>query len=135
MPFIQNVSRKEAVHSAHVDPGEGAFLISINDPDLGPIDPKFAFHETLALFFLDVEESEEKHAPTAEDAEKILAFLRKAKEQNRNVIVHCTAGVCRSGAVVEAGVVMGFDDTGRWRSPNLLLKGLLLQRITEEDIS
>ena len=39
-----------------------------------------------------------------------------------NVIVHCTAGICRSGAVTEIGVQMGFDDVGRYRQPNLLVK-------------
>jgi hypothetical protein len=39
-----------------------------------------------------------------------------------NVVVHCYAGICRSGAVCEVGVMMGFQDTGRFRSPNLLVK-------------
>jgi protein tyrosine phosphatase len=38
------------------------------------------------------------------------------------VIVHCVAGVCRSGAVCEVGVIMGFDDTEVFRSPNMLVK-------------
>ena len=44
-----------------------------------------------------------------------------------NVIVHCVAGVCRSGAVCEIGVMMGFDDTEVFRSPNLLVKHKMMK--------
>jgi hypothetical protein len=39
-----------------------------------------------------------------------------------DVVVHCHAGVCRSGAVCEVGVMMGFQDTYVFRAPNLLVK-------------
>jgi hypothetical protein len=39
------------------------------------------------------------------------------------------AGLCRSGAVCEVGVMMGFDDTERFRSPNLLVKHKLMQAL------
>ena len=44
-----------------------------------------------------------------------------------DVIVHCVAGVCRSGAVCEVGVMMGFDDTEDFRSPNLLVKHKMMK--------
>jgi hypothetical protein len=44
-----------------------------------------------------------------------------------NVIVHCVAGVCRSGAVCEVGVMLGFDDTEAFRSPNLLVKHRMMK--------
>ena len=46
-----------------------------------------------------------------------------------NVVVHCHAGVCRSGAVCEVGVMMGFDDTEVFRSPNLLVKHLMMKSL------
>jgi len=46
-----------------------------------------------------------------------------------NVIVHCAAGICRSGAVVEAGVVLGFDDTQTMRIPNTLVKTSILEQL------
>jgi hypothetical protein len=46
-----------------------------------------------------------------------------------NVIVHCVAGVCRSGAVCEIGVMMGFDDTEAFRSPNLLVKHRMMKHL------
>ena len=44
-----------------------------------------------------------------------------------NVVVHCHAGVCRSGAVAEVGVMMGFADCERFRIPNLLVKHKMMR--------
>jgi hypothetical protein len=55
-----------------------------------------------------------------EQANELVRLLQHALEQRMNVIVHCHAGVCRSGAVCEIGVMLGFDDTEVFRSPNLL---------------
>ena len=46
-----------------------------------------------------------------------------------NVIVHCHAGVCRSGAVAELGVMLGFKDTESFRSPNLLVKHKMMKAL------
>jgi hypothetical protein len=46
-----------------------------------------------------------------------------------NVVVHCFAGICRSGAVTEVGVMMGFEDTGRFRAPNLLVKHRMMRAL------
>jgi hypothetical protein len=46
-----------------------------------------------------------------------------------NVIVHCHAGVCRSGAVCEVGVMLGFNDTEVFRSPNLLVKHRMMRKL------
>ena len=46
-----------------------------------------------------------------------------------NVVVHCYAGICRSGAVCEVGVMMGFNDTERFRSPNLLVKHRMMKAL------
>jgi hypothetical protein len=44
-----------------------------------------------------------------------------------NVVVHCHAGICRSGAVAEVGVMMGFADCERFRIPNLLVKHKMMR--------
>ena len=54
-------------------------------------------------------------------------MLAYAKDNHMNVIVHCHAGVCRSGAVAEIGVAMGFSDTEAFRSPNLLVKHKMMK--------
>ena len=64
---------------------------------------------------------------TYEDAEKIIKFLQDALDNEYNVIVHCTAGVCRSGAVAEVGTVLVFKYTGTYRQPNLMVKRYLMK--------
>jgi predicted protein tyrosine phosphatase len=46
-----------------------------------------------------------------------------------NVVVHCMAGVCRSGAVAEVGVMMGFRDVGRMRIPNVRVKTMMMREL------
>jgi predicted protein tyrosine phosphatase len=46
-----------------------------------------------------------------------------------NVVVHCMAGICRSGAVVEVGVMMGFNDCEKYRQPNLRVKHKLMKQL------
>jgi hypothetical protein len=49
-------------------------------------------------------------------------LLQHALANRMNIVVHCVAGVCRSGAVCELGVMLGFTDCEGFRSPNLLVK-------------
>ena len=64
-----------------------------------------------------------------EQADELVRLLQHAKDNNMNVIVHCHAGVCRSGAVCEVGVMMGFKDTEAFRSPNLLVKHRMMKKL------
>jgi protein-tyrosine phosphatase len=57
-----------------------------------------------------------------EQAAQIVALLQRAIDNHMNVVVHCHAGICRSGAVVEVATMMGFDATARYRQPNLRVK-------------
>lgn len=49
-----------------------------------------------------------------------------------NVVVHCYAGIFRSGAVAEVGVILGFEDTHVFRSPNRLVKHRILKALNLE---
>jgi protein-tyrosine phosphatase len=44
-----------------------------------------------------------------------------------NVVVHCHAGICRSGAVVEVASMMGFTPADRLRIPNMRVKHKMMQ--------
>jgi len=66
-------------------------------------------------------------AITDEQARQLVHLLQHAKENRMNVVVHCHAGICRSGAVAEVGVMMGFDDCERFRAPNLLVKHKMMR--------
>ena len=66
-------------------------------------------------------------AITDEQAAKLVQLLQHAWEHRMNVVVHCHAGICRSGAVCEVGVMMGFNDCERFRAPNLLVKHKMMR--------
>ena len=130
MPFIQNVAKSDVAENKHLDPGANSMLISINDPATFPPDPKHKFKEIHHFEFLDIEDA--SHFPeecmcSMTQAEKLVDLLNHAIKHNMNVIVHCTAGICRSGAVVEVGGIMGFDLTRTYRQPNLLVKKRMMQ--------
>ena len=128
MPWIENCSLADAERGYHYDPGPNAILIQIVDQDMEFPKPKYAFREVYQFKFLDIEDAD----PNADTkgmlpvhAIQIARALKSALDRRSNVLVHCHAGVCRSGAVVEVGVMMGFLDTGRYRAPNLRVKRML----------
>ena len=118
----------------HFTPKGDSILIQIQDNDCleFPI-PVFPFTETYQFNFLDIEEDIVPIDPAMkisdEQAAEIVAILEKALAYDMDVVVHCHAGVCRSGAVCEVGVMLGFDETSRYRQPNLLVKKKLLQQL------
>ena len=60
-------------------------------------------------------------------ANELVMLLSHAMENSMNVLVHCHAGMCRSGAVVEVGTMMGFTATDRFRQPNLRVKHKMMK--------
>jgi len=133
MPWIENVAAVDIPKGFHHDAGPNSMLISISDPaGWKPV----AFHnfkERHNFEFLDVEENdyvlEEEMKCSQEQADQLVALLQHALENRMNVVVHCTAGICRSGAVTEVGVMLGFQDTERFRSPNLLVKHRMMKAL------
>ena len=133
MPWIQNISLSEVIKGHHYDPGVNSMLIQIVDPGVEFPEPKYTFKERHQFFFLDIEATDhsidESWRCSPEQAKQLVECLQHALENSMNVVVHCHAGVCRSGAVVEVGVIMGFQDTEQFRSPNLLVKHLMMQSL------
>lgn len=126
MPFIQNIAAADVPRAMHEDPGPNSMLISITDPGGWKPDAKHVFKERHNFEFLDIEkdtpcDDEEMRCSPAQAAE-LAALLTRAFNEDMNVIVHCYAGICRSGAVCEVGTIIGFDDTHTYRQPNLLVK-------------
>ena len=130
MPFIQNVPKIAVVQGSHLDAGEGAVLIQITDICYEPPKPAFDFAERHHFEFMDVLYDSENAAEIGirwEQAVEIVSILKKALEEGRNVVVHCHAGLCRSGAVAEVGIMMGFTETRSPRQPNSMVKHMLMK--------
>lgn len=132
-PWIQNVSLADVKKGHHIDAGINSMLIQIVDPALGFPEPKFNFKEIHQFEFLDLEKDdfalEEEMKITDAQADQLVKLLQHALENKMNVVVHCVAGVCRSGAVCEVGVMMGFRDAEAYRSPNLLVKHKMMKAL------
>ena len=128
--FIENVAASDVTTGFHYDCGSNAMLISITDPAGWKPNPKHNFKEVHEFEFLDAEDEDgfpDECKIQDEQAENIIALLNRAKENHMNVVVHCFAGICRSGAVVEVATMMGFTPTDRFRQPNLRVKHKLMK--------
>lgn len=133
-PWIENISLDAVRKGEHYDAGDNSMLIQIVDPGTEFPKPKFAFKDVRQFFFLDVEDDDREKiyycaAITDADAEGIANALTHAYKHHMNVVVHCHMGVCRSGAVAEVGVMMGFIDTDKFRQPNLMVKHKVLKQL------
>jgi predicted protein tyrosine phosphatase len=132
MPRIQNVALVDIPKGHHIRVSDNSMLIQIVDPAMEFPKPKHQFKEVHQFEFLDLERADkwgEEFKVTDEQAEKLVNLLQHALDKSMDVVVHCVAGVCRSGAVCEVGVMMGFKDTEDYRSPNLLVKHKMMQAL------
>lgn len=133
MPWIQNVSLDDVRKGFHIEPGINAMLIQIVDPPGDFPVPKRQFKEVHQFQFLDVEKDDfvldEEMRCSQDQANELVRLLQSALDRHMNVIVHCVAGLCRSGAVCEVGVMLGFNDTEVFRSPNLLVKHRMMKAL------
>ena len=132
-PWIENVAADDIPKRFHHEAGENSMLISIVDPASWRPTPAHKFKEVHNFEFLDVEENdivlEEAMKCSQEQANELVRLLQHALDNKMNVVVHCFAGICRSGAVCEVGVMMGFNDTEVFRSPNLLVKHKMMKAL------
>jgi predicted protein tyrosine phosphatase len=131
MMWIENVAAADVPMKFHHDAGPNSMLIQIMDPapSWWPT-PAHDFKEVHRFEFLDAEDDDgfpEEAKISDEQAEAIVGLLKHAQENRMNVVVHCMAGLCRSGAVAEVGVMMGFQDAERTRIPNLRVKHKLMK--------
>jgi len=131
MPWIQNVSLSDIKKGFHIDPGPNNLLIQIVDCGMEFPESKYKFNHVHQFQFMDLERDDKCIEPdmkiTDNQAKSLVVILKQALLNRSNVIVHCVAGVCRSGAVCEVGVIMGFDDAEAFRSPNLLVKSRMMK--------
>lgn len=129
MQFIQNVSMKDIQTGNHyID--DNTILIQIQDWDtveFSHIKFKKDFKAIYRFRFDDIDIG--SNAITEDQAKDIADKLLYAKKWGQSVVVHCHAGLCRSGAVVECGVILGFADTGTKRIPNTTVKKMITKHL------
>jgi predicted protein tyrosine phosphatase len=133
MPWIENVAAADVPMRYHHNAGPNSMLIQIMDPASSwwP-EPAHDFKETHRFEFLDAEDKDsfpDEAKISDEQAAEIVRLLQHALKKRMNVVVHCMAGLCRSGAVAEVGVMMGFGDTEKTRIPNLRVKHKLMKQL------
>jgi predicted protein tyrosine phosphatase len=133
MPWIENIAATDVSSGFHHAAGPNSMLISIADCGGWRPEAKHEFKERHDFEFLDIEKDdfalEEAMRCSQEQADELVRLLQHALENRMNVVVHCTAGICRSGAVTEVGVMLGFQDTEKFRSPNLLVKHRMMKAL------
>lgn len=130
--FIENVSKQDVALGFHMDAGPNAMLIRIQDPAtfFGKIARADMFKEVYEFEFLDAEDTdgfEDEVKISDTQAELLVGLLKRAQEKHMNVVVHCHAGICRSGAVVEVATMLGFTPTDKYRQPNLRVKHKMMK--------
>ena len=113
MPYIENISLKQAVKGDHWNRGADSVLIQIVNPALGFPKTKVKFLEVHQFEILDEEPKFSEEQATA-----ICKILSDALKSDRNVTVHCHMGIARSGAVAIIGHFMGFDLCTKNQVPN-----------------
>ena len=101
--FIENVSKADVNLGHHMDAGPNAMLIRIQDPAtfFGRIARADMFKEVHEFEFLDAEDAdgfEDECKISDGQAAELVRLLQHAQENHMNVVVHCHAGICRSGA-------------------------------------
>ena len=132
--WIQNVALADIPKGHHIDVGANSMLIQIVDPAMEFPIPKHEFKEIHQFEFLDLENEDDmpdavEFMITDAQAAQLVALLQRALDKHMSVIVHCHAGICRSGAVAEIGVMMGFEDAKAFRAPNLRVKHKMLRAL------
>ena len=132
MPWIENVAASDISIGFHHDAGPNSMLISITDPAGWRPEAKQQFKERHNFEFLDAEDTDgfpDEAKISDAQAKEIVGLLKHALDNRMNVVVHCMAGICRSGAVAEVGVMMGFNDCEKYRQPNLRVKHKLMKEL------
>ena len=133
MPKINNISMYDFENKNYQFKPEDTIVIQIVDNDMNfPVnnDPFFEIHQ---FKFLDVEKETVVNDPSFKIsdsiAQVIVRVLQKGLDLNKNILVHCVMGVCRSGAVCEVGSMMGYEPISNTRIPNCLVKYMLMKQL------
>ena len=132
MPFIENISKQDCELGLHFDPTQvKTVCIQISDYEDDFCVPKYkeAFKAIYQFKFDDTEDVFDLNCITDLQAKQIADILSECLKQGVNVVVHCHAGICRSGAVVACAEELGFDKCEKYKLPNALVKRKVMQAL------
>lgn len=130
--FIENCSEKDVARGNHRNAGANSMLIQIADSDRVFIMPRQKFSEVYQFRFSDIEDDHpmaELYGISDKQAAYIARLLERAVGNKMNIIVHCFAGICRSGAVSIVGEMLGMAPCGKFRIPNRRVKRKLMTNL------
>lgn len=134
MVWIVNVSYNDIMNGNHpYEFDDNTILIQIVDPVMEIPTPAKKFFKKFEYSFCDAEDDDkmiiDEFKINETQAAELVNILTWALDNKYNVVVHCLAGCCRSGAVAEVGVMMGFEDKGKYRMPNTRVKRMMLEKL------
>lgn len=132
MARIQHVSL-ENYRQGHFFPADVVIRIVDESALFGSDRPAMETHH---FVFGDLDENQPS-AIQSSQADQIVTILKTAQEAQHNVLVHCVAGVSRSGAVAQFAVdFLGFEDANHqrnWRIPNAAVLKALKRSLLGDD--
>lgn len=139
MPWITRCSLNEIQSGNHINP-DNCILIQIVDICREFPKPRYyhLFKQIYQFEFMDMEVEDEDsdllgiNEFQALDISKIIS---NAYKDSSNILVHCIAGVCRSGGVCEAAESIGFEyiRPDKINSPNLMVKSKITKYLRGGD--
>ena len=109
-------------------------IISINDvsihPEPPPFSKRFLRHPNLLVLFFDDVETEGANAFTIKMARQIVSFVHETGD--RQLLIHCTAGISRSGAVgLAIAEQCGCEEEFRRENPDIMPNHLVLRKLRQ----
>ena len=109
-------------------------IISINDVSLHPEPPPFSRlyleHPNLLVLFFDDVETEGPTSFSSDMARHIVRFVQESDE--RPLLIHCTAGISRSGAVgLAIAEQCGCVEVFRRENPDIMPNHLVLRKLRQ----
>ena len=119
--FCTNLSRFDVITGLHEYVPTNSVIIQICDNNQEFPEPKHKFMEQHQFHFEDIEYEDADLACSQDQADAIALVLQRGLQEGFNVFVHCFAGLCRSGAVVEVAKQMGYNEPDKIRLPNELV--------------
>lgn len=128
--FIQNISMADVIKGNHHFEPDNTVLIQIQDYGSWQFaKPAKDFLGVYQFAFDDHDDPLRKTNINDDQARDIAEIMIECYKNNVSIVVHCHAGICRSGAVAEAGIVLGFEDRSTHRIPNVLVKNKLFKQL------